>query len=139
MKQEETTVTIISRIAGSIAFGLTLFTVTMGEARCATYYVSQNHPQASDENPGASDRPFKTINASLKKLQPGDTVWVQKGVYREQIMLSSEPGRVGKWDYVVIPSGKSYAQMINLYAQPGEEVVIKGSDLLLFRRLMRLS
>ncbi len=94
----------------------------------AEYFVDQGHAAASDENPGAADRPFKTINRSFKGLKPGDTVWVKKGVYRENIMLSSAPGTVRQWKYAVIPSGKSYAQMVNFYAWPGDEVVIKGSD-----------
>ena len=27
-----------------------------------TYYVDQNHPSASDDNPGTKENPFKTIN-----------------------------------------------------------------------------
>ena len=95
----------------------------------AEYFVDQNHPQTSDENPGTSDKPFRTINRSFRGLKPGDTVWVKEGVYRENIMLASEPGSVYQWKYAVIPSGMSYAEMLSFHAWPGDEVVIKGSDL----------
>ena len=46
-----------------------------------TYYVDKNHPQASDENPGTEDLPWKTINHAAEVLQAGDTVLVKEGRY----------------------------------------------------------
>lgn len=94
----------------------------------AAYVVSQGHPQASDENPGTEEKPLKTISGSLSRLQAGDTVWVRKGIYREQVVLCAEPWRVKQWSFPPVRSGKSFAQMISFFAAPGEEVVIKGSD-----------
>ena len=39
-----------------------------------TYYVDQAHPNASDANPGSSERPFATINRAAQILQPGERV-----------------------------------------------------------------
>ena len=83
----------------------------------AEYHVDQNNPQAADAGPGTKDKPFKTINASLKNLRPGDTVWMHKGVYREYIFTDEKV------------SGSGLGAMISFLACPGEEVVIKGSDI----------
>ena len=37
-----------------------------------TYYVDRAHPNASDANPGTSERPFATINRAAQVLQPGE-------------------------------------------------------------------
>ena len=47
-----------------------------------TYYVDQAHPNASDANPGSSERPFATINRAAQILQPGERVVVASGIYR---------------------------------------------------------
>lgn len=80
----------------------------------ATYYVAQQHPQASDENPGTADRPFKTISAAAEVLQPGDTVIVDSGVYREHVC----PAR----------GGTRSEGMVTYMANPGATVAIRGSE-----------
>lgn len=49
------------------------------------FYVAQNHPDASDENPGTLDKPFLTIQKAALMAEAGDTVFVREGVYRETI------------------------------------------------------
>jgi Right handed beta helix region len=78
-----------------------------------TYYVEGSSPNASDANPGTSDRPFATINRAAQMLQPGERVVVAAGVYREWV----RPERGG--------SGPD--RMISYEAAPGATVVIKGS------------
>lgn len=75
--------------------------------------VSQSHPGSADDNPGTGEKPFKTISAAAKLANPGDTVLVHKGVYRERVT----PARGGE-------EGKP----IIYQAVPGEEVIIKGSE-----------
>jgi len=48
-----------------------------------TYYVKQQHPNASDDNPGTEEQPFKTINKSAQVLMPGERVVIGEGVYKE--------------------------------------------------------
>ena len=48
-----------------------------------TYHVSQNNPQASDENDGTAERPFRTINHAAQVVKPGERVWIHTGIYRE--------------------------------------------------------
>ena len=78
-----------------------------------TYVIDQKHPRASDENPGTADEPFRTIAPAASKAQPGDTVLVHAGTYRERVA----PARGGR-------KGKPIIYM----AAPGEEVYLKGSD-----------
>lgn len=78
-----------------------------------TYHVDQQHPRASDENPGTADMPFRTINRAAQVVKPGERVWIHSGVYREMVQPRL--------------SGEAPGRMIAYEAAPGEHVVIKGS------------
>ena len=62
----------------AVNFILILACVTSADA--ATYYVSLN---GSDSNSGSIDRPFRTISYAVSEVNPGDTVYVRGGDYRE--------------------------------------------------------
>lgn len=79
------------------------------------YHVAQQHPAASDENPGTAAAPFRTINAAARRLQPGEKVVIHAGVYRECV----RPAR----------GGSGAEAMIAYEAATGERVVVRGSDL----------
>jgi alpha-N-arabinofuranosidase len=70
-------------------------------------------PSGNDANDGSSGSPLKTIQAAANKGQPGDTVTVHAGIYREEI----NP-----------PRGGVEGKPIVFQAAPGEKVVIKGSE-----------
>ncbi len=36
-----------------------------------TYHVDQQHPRASDDNPGTADLPFRSINRAAQVVKPG--------------------------------------------------------------------
>ncbi len=55
----------------------------------ADYFVS---PSGNDSSPGSKAQPWKTISKANQVLQPGDTVYVGPGEYREKI----EPARSGQ-------------------------------------------
>jgi hypothetical protein len=78
-----------------------------------TYVVDQMHPEASDENPGTEQKPFRTIGRAAVVLRPGERVIVKSGVYREEVV----PRRG-----VTGPEA-----MIGCEAAPGARVLIKGS------------
>jgi hypothetical protein len=80
-----------------------------------TYHVDQRNPEASDQNPGTAERPWKTIQKAADTLQPGERVLIHAGTYREWV----KPVR----------GGTSAAAMIGYCAAEGEEVVLTGSDL----------
>jgi len=57
-----------------------------GLAQATTYYVS---PIGSDSYNGNSlSTPFQTIQKAANVVNPGDTVYVRNGVYRERVKLA---------------------------------------------------
>ena len=75
------------------------------------YVVS---PSGDDANPGTDQAPFRTINWAAQVAQPGDTITVQSGVYREWV----RPPR----------GGSSEDTRITYRAAPGADVRILGSE-----------
>ena len=69
----------------------------------------------NDQNPGTEQKPLRTIQRGAELAQPGDTVTVHAGCYRERV----NPPR----------GGESDVKRIVYQAAPGEKVVIKGSEL----------
>jgi len=74
------------------------------------YHVSIS---GSDDNPGTTNQPLRTIGAAAELAMPGDTITVHAGVYREQ---------------VTPPRGGTAGRPITYRAAKGEKVVIKGSE-----------
>ncbi|HET8960862.1 right-handed parallel beta-helix repeat-containing protein [Nocardioides sp.] len=68
----------------------------------------------SDSAAGSASAPLRTINAAAALAQPGDTVRVHEGEYREWVT----PAR----------GGRSDRRRITYEAAAGERVVIKGSE-----------
>jgi hypothetical protein len=68
----------------------------------------------TDTADGSASRPFRTINRAAGLAQPGDSVIVHAGEYREWV----QPQR----------GGLSGARRITYQAAPDEHVVIKGSE-----------
>jgi len=86
-------------------------------ARAAVYYVAGTQAGAADVNPGTEAKPLKTISAAIARVQPGDTVLVKSGTYREAVVY---PGQ--DW--------KDPTKRITLAAAPGHKPIIKGSEVL---------
>jgi hypothetical protein len=76
------------------------------------YFVSAK--TGDDANPGSAEKPWKTINFAAGKVEPGDTVTVTEGEYRESVKLTKS-GETGKW--------------ITFRAKPGDKVLMEGSAL----------
>jgi len=68
----------------------------------------------SDANPGTQAAPLRTVQRAADLAQPGDTVTVHAGVYRERV----NPPR----------GGESDTKRIVYQAASGEKVVITGSE-----------
>ena len=81
-----------------------------------TYYVDGALDQASDENPGTREAPFRTIQRAADVLQPGERVVIAAGVYRERV----RPTR----------GGSGPTRMISYEAAPGADVIVRGSRVL---------
>jgi len=82
-------------------------------ARAREYTVARQHAESGDENPGTAGKPLKTISKAASVVQPGDTILVKGGTYRERVTFKT--------------SGKP-EQRITLKAAPGERVVINGAS-----------
>lgn len=68
----------------------------------------------SDTNAGDAAKPFLTISRAAQEAQPGDTVVIHGGTYREKITLPR--------------GGTAENARIVYLAAPGERVVVKGSE-----------
>jgi alpha-N-arabinofuranosidase len=77
------------------------------------YHVSI---KGDDTNKGTAEAPFKTISKAAEVAQPGDFITVHEGTYRERI----NPPR----------GGTSDEKRIIYQANPGEKIVIKGSEVI---------
>jgi len=75
------------------------------------FHVSVN---GNNGNPGTRYKPFKTISVAAAAAQPGDTITVHEGIYRERV----NPPR----------GGLSDNERITYRAAKDEKVIIKGSE-----------
>lgn len=76
-------------------------------------HVNNGASNASDDNDGTFEHPFKTINAAAQIATPGTKVLIHEGTYRETV----HPAR----------GGLGPDKMISYEAYQGKEVIIKAS------------
>ncbi len=91
-----------------------LVTGWLATINAKTFVINTEAVNASDQNTGTEAHPLKTIQAGADLAQPGDTILVRAGIYREEVI----PPR----------GGTSPKQPIVYMAAPGEEVSIRGSE-----------
>ena len=89
-----------------------LLQLAAATAGAREYHVSI---RGDDRNDGSAAKPYRTISAAARVAQPGDVVTVHAGTYRERVT----PPR----------GGDSDARRIVYQAAPGEEAIIKGSEM----------
>ncbi|MEI7423888.1 MAG: hypothetical protein WCK18_17430 [Prolixibacteraceae bacterium] len=75
-----------------------------------TFYIAKD---GRDDNSGLITNPFLTIQKGANLAQPGDTIFVSEGIYRERVSP---------------PRGGTENAPIVYMAEPGKRVYIKGSD-----------
>jgi parallel beta-helix repeat protein len=75
--------------------------------------VDAQNSTANDTNSGDPDAPLKTITEALKRVQPGQTVRIRAGQYREELNFKT--------------TGTADAGIV-IEAAPGERVVVNGAD-----------
>ncbi|MGW8552589.1 right-handed parallel beta-helix repeat-containing protein [Streptomyces tubercidicus] len=106
---------VTAKTSAGVALGISAASVLTASpaaaATATTYYVS---PSGSDSAAGTSAAPLKTINAAAQKAQPGDTVQVGAGIYREEVVLPR--------------GGTSDTARITYKAAAGASVTVTGSD-----------
>lgn len=95
----------------SLLIGLLLL-LSRCSLQAATFYVSTT---GSDTAAGTAAAPWRTIQHAVDAAQPGDTVLIGAGTYREVITIRK--------------SGTATAPL-TISAAPGAHVIISGADLL---------
>src|ERR1051326_1910904 len=95
------------------AISLSVAAITCLSLEGATYDVAQSNPKASDNGPGSSEQPWKTVSKAAGMVGPGDLVLIHEGVYRERVLLNT--------------SGTSQ-KPIRFQAAPGAYVILTGAD-----------
>jgi alpha-L-arabinofuranosidase len=88
------------------------FVALLAQTSVGSMYHVAKH--GSDTNNGSVEKPFLTIQRAADAAQPGDTITVHEGIYRERV----NPPR----------GGTSEEQRITYQAAPGEKVVITGAE-----------
>jgi hypothetical protein len=79
----------------------------------ATYEVAQQNPQASDDGPGTTERPWKSLNHAAENAASGDIVIIRGGVYRERVLVKTRA---------------TIQAPLRFEAAAGEHVVVTGAD-----------
>src|SRR5262245_38321123 len=77
--------------------------------RGPAYFVDP--ARGDDSREGTQERPWKTVTAALRRLKPGDTVYLRGGIYWENVVAS--------------PMGTAQSP-ITLRSYPGELAVLDG-------------
>jgi hypothetical protein len=83
------------------------------EVKGSQLHVSVENAAADDANPGTAEAPLKTLAAALALLEPGKTILLHPGVYREKVELTV--------------SGTEEAPITIRAVEPGT-AVISGAD-----------
>jgi len=96
----------MNKLAIIVSFGLLTQSLSANQ-----FHVSI---KGSDSNVGSASKPLRTISAAAQLAQPGDVITVHQGTYRERV----NPPR----------GGLSDSKTIVYQAAKGEQVVIKGSE-----------
>jgi hypothetical protein len=79
----------------------------------ATRYVDSSHTAAEDSGEGGAARPYRSLAHAMNALQPGDTLNIAAGTYRESL---------------VFPRHESWKGATVVQAATTGDVLIKGSD-----------
>jgi hypothetical protein len=83
----------------------------------SVYYVA---PTGRDQDSGTITAPFQTISAGVKRLRPGDTLYLRAGTYTGSgNAIDSQSGTV--------PSGSSWSNPITIAGYSGEAVILRPS------------
>ncbi|MCK5853316.1 DUF1565 domain-containing protein, partial [bacterium] len=96
---------IINRVFYFVLFAIIIISCTNSNSGL---YVS---PNGKNTNIGSKTHPLKTLQKAIDLANPGETIFIREGVYREQ---------------VTIPAGKN---RVVLQSFKNEKTVLKGSDL----------
>ncbi len=103
---------------------------------CAAYacgafrHVAPDHPSAQDSGEGGSARPYRTLAYAMQRLQPGDTLKIHPGIYRETLTL---PQRAWTTDKPTAIVGDSAGGVIILGTDVVTGWIAQGGNLFIKR------
>lgn len=103
----------ITVLSSLLISSILLFLIIPSSSQSATYYVDKNHSSANDSNPGKLASPWLTIQHAAETMVAGDTVFIRKGTYNEQVFTAND-GNISN-GYIVFS------------AFPGEDPIIDGT------------
>ncbi len=120
----------LSRV-GSVILGLLVFVSAAHPLRGATYHVATG---GSDAGAGSQSAPWKTLKHALEVLQPGDTLKVAAGTYREKLTITrggdATAGPITlQADGAVIISGKGVPGRDIIHIKDASHVRLVGLEL----------
>jgi len=116
MKRERTL-----RVIGFLMVGVMLVCGLLNptSTEAATFYVATT---GHNSNPGTETQPFQTVNKGVSVLNPGDTLYIKSGTYKEWV------------DWRDLPAGTSWSVPVTVKAFPGDIVTLlpnTGDDFVL--------
>ena len=93
-----------------------------------TYYVDQNHPSASDANPGSATQPWLTIAKAAEVASAGDTIVIKPGTYPERIQPqnSGAPGL----PITFLANPRRSVTMFGFYTQGSDYLRLEGFNII---------
>jgi len=103
---------------------------------CAAYacgasrHVAPRDPSAQDRGEGDSARPYRTLAYAMQHLQPGDTLKIHAGIYREALILPQRAWSIDKPTTIV---GDSVNDVIILGTDVVTGWIAQGDNLFIKR------
>ncbi len=97
------------------------------------YYVAQNAPNASDDNAGTEELPFKTISKAASVVDVSDEVIIEEGTYREEVPIIRHGHK-----YYIIEIVWSLAEQTSIWGFPANLLALRDGGILCaygYRRL----
>lgn len=103
----------MAAVALTAIVALTLWSASEADAQRG----SRDHvvaPWGNNAGPGTNAQPWRTLTHAMRQLQPGETLYIRNGTYRNQMAFVNTRGRADAW--------------IKIRPYPGENPVIEGQD-----------
>jgi len=87
-----------------IIYGVVFLLMMIFPILAKSYYVDKNHSSASDSNTGTQALPWITIQHAAETIVAGDTVFIRKGIYHEQVFTENDGDATapapGNWETI---------------------------------------
>jgi parallel beta-helix repeat protein len=81
---------------------------------CLLSFINLSHAaehflalDGSDQNPGTEKQPWKSLQKSIWRMKPGDTLIIRSGTYHEAAYADSDPPSTGQWTTIKSKAGET--------------------------------